>query len=825
MLNKNTSKEKGVTLIEIIVAIALVALIVTALVPVITHSFGVMKKVKENLDEHFFAQRYVEIIAATNEQCLLADGTTIPIVQGAFPLRVTGQTTRSIVGGYVKRKDVINFLASVPHISINPYRLNEGYLPDNYTGNPPHDTKRSINITGYNTHFRAGTTTCRLADANNNTISGCVLTVSNRTRARLRIPLQMQTSSSPYVTQLQTGTEKVNAILLIQLPERMAVGQDPATGLNRIIISSEDPSYWTARTPPAPATNNLKHVLFYNGSDEPLQNSKYLLTASSGKIFVLQHGSSWKQAITNCSDDINHICWSEAKRMFVAAGNNGVILTSDFKAESFVLRSSGTTANLNSVAWDDINAQFIAIGQRGTIISSSDGINWSNRAPGFTSQDDILSQLQPVLWLDAAQGTETGSDMHSGGGVVIGGHKIQRWNDISGHGNNASVAKPPDKEYDGGGNLVSTTYYGPELVPGLIPGIRFDAYEDHLKIPGTLAPGASARSIFIVAKNQNNTSEQKRFLLLLNYSDPSVATGSSFRITPEIQVRLQGYMNFRPSVLPANQEMLSDSITILCIKNKENAKIKDIRGFVNGSILNPKPDPATAETFINIENTGAGIGASGNPNKTGQFFIGEICEIMVFDRNIDFMGRKRIEKYLADKYAVPATELSDYLQDLAFFRNAGDNINYLRIVGAGILKVSGIAAQYENELVELDCGGNWWDYWNQSVEPGPLMPDEENVKINSIVQCGNQFLAPADKGLLFYQKPTDSAEWHSCSLGSNYSLQRIAYNAANSLYTLIGNDTVTGNGCLWVSNDGLNWSIKHLHDGSSMPALVSIAGQ
>ncbi|WP_054692603.1 hypothetical protein [Syntrophomonas palmitatica] len=510
---KTLSTEKGITLIEIIVSVSLIALIIIAILPAITHSFIVIKKTKDNLVEHFFAQRYVEIIASTTEQCLLADGTTIPIINGQFPLRISGGTARNIVGGYVKRNDVLNFLAGIPHISINPYRLNEGYLPENYAAGPPYALRRSINITGYNTHFRTGLTSFRLVDFNSNNISGCTLSINSRTSARLDIPLNLLSSNSPYVIELQTGTEKVNAILLILLPDRMAIGKDPLTNLNRIIISSENPSYWIMRTPPSPGTVLLKDILFYNDSDDPLQNSKYLAAGSSGKIFFLKHGLPWQQAVTNCTQNLNHICWSQVQKMFVAVGDQGTILTASYSADYWIPRSSGVNTDLKNVVWDDINNQFIAIGQRGTIISSTDGIHWVNQVDEFTDQDDIRSRLQPVLWLDAAQGLQTGNDIHSGGGNITDGQKVQRWLDLSNYHNNATVKREPFKEYDAMGNLTNTTYYGPELEPGFNPGIKFDEYDDHLMITNTLAPGNSGRSIFIVTKNNNDTSEQKRFYI------------------------------------------------------------------------------------------------------------------------------------------------------------------------------------------------------------------------------------------------------------------------------------------------------------------------
>ena len=64
-------------------------------------------------------------------------------------------------------------------------------------------------------------------------------------------------------------------------------------------------------------------------------------------------------------------------------GVNGTILTST-DGISWTSRTSGSSSNLNDVIYG--NGLYIVVGASGTIITSSDGTSWTERTSGTTNQ-------------------------------------------------------------------------------------------------------------------------------------------------------------------------------------------------------------------------------------------------------------------------------------------------------------------------------------------------------------------------------------------------------------------------------------------------------
>ncbi|MDH5719199.1 MAG: fibronectin type III domain-containing protein [Spirochaetia bacterium] len=113
---------------------------------------------------------------------------------------------------------------------------------------------------------------------------------------------------------------------------------------------------------------------------------------STGKtIMTSADGSSWSHFNFGNNDIINDMIYDGSK--YIAVGDNGAIYTStDFSV--WTKRLSGTDKRLNKVFYN--GSKYLIVGDQGSIyaiiLSSTDGINWSFSAGGFTfgSYYDIL---------------------------------------------------------------------------------------------------------------------------------------------------------------------------------------------------------------------------------------------------------------------------------------------------------------------------------------------------------------------------------------------------------------------------------------------------
>jgi hypothetical protein len=79
------------------------------------------------------------------------------------------------------------------------------------------------------------------------------------------------------------------------------------------------------------------------------------------------------------------VCWSPELRLFVAVGDGGKVVTSP-DGITWTERNSGTTTNLSTVVWCPELGLFVAAGGN-PILTSPDGITWTQRTTGIILHD------------------------------------------------------------------------------------------------------------------------------------------------------------------------------------------------------------------------------------------------------------------------------------------------------------------------------------------------------------------------------------------------------------------------------------------------------
>ena len=94
--------------------------------------------------------------------------------------------------------------------------------------------------------------------------------------------------------------------------------------------------------------------------------------------------NTWTSIVSGVSVQLNEVCFSEDKKIFVAVGNSGTILTSP-DGVNWTSRTSGINEGLNRICYAKGPGMFAAVGNNGVILTSPDGINWTSRTSGISS--------------------------------------------------------------------------------------------------------------------------------------------------------------------------------------------------------------------------------------------------------------------------------------------------------------------------------------------------------------------------------------------------------------------------------------------------------
>ncbi len=410
-LKQQVNRSEGLTLIEIIVSLAIIALVVVMLVPIFNLNLIWTQKIRDNVNRLFAAEGDLEIIAATRQGILLEEGTFVPTLDGSIPVPVydasmpikLGASTTTVIGGVVELEDMLSFMAGIPTIRLNPIILNEGYPPDSVS-----NTRKRIDITGKNTSFIGNSPTqnsqIRVKDADGSVLGSwnwirangvdglfkipAVGSIDNQT-ATIYLEKSLLTSEGPYFIEIQSGSEIASTLLPVKLPEKAAVGEG-----SYYAVSSDDQTYigtyWENRS--SALLGNLNSIIFaYYPND--ITKNKYISVGDAGRIFTWKDYESWTARSSGVTADINKVSLhrnSDEQIDFVAVGDNKTILFST-DAENWSVASVSTEIaampafNLMDVCWNPIipinddneHEGYMAVGSNGVILYSFDGQNWA----------------------------------------------------------------------------------------------------------------------------------------------------------------------------------------------------------------------------------------------------------------------------------------------------------------------------------------------------------------------------------------------------------------------------------------------------------------
>lgn len=367
--------KKGFTLVEIIVAIAILAILAVVFLPIMTMSYSHIMKTGRKSQKLYEAQNTMEISIVDENVFKAAE---IPIKQeGKDPIWV-------IKGGLVEADQLQTFLPWIAAMSLEPDNIVEGYKSD-----------VKIKLLGVNTHFKPGS---EITITNDKGYSKKpAKRFINETEFEFTLPTatdRLKNSGNEYIITIETDGEIVKSKLNIRLPQFIRA-QGGIINVSRDARKDGEKSLeYTGEIRGLFWTGNRFFALGKNRTDE------------KGIIYILEDSKDWKEYIISNSKALNALVYDGNR--FVAVGDEGYILYSSdglnwAKVTPGNMPTMETDTHIKSVTWgsftdiNDITKElFVAVGTNGTILTSSKGDTWKKVATDKIPSED--KDLNSVLW-------------------------------------------------------------------------------------------------------------------------------------------------------------------------------------------------------------------------------------------------------------------------------------------------------------------------------------------------------------------------------------------------------------------------------------------
>lgn len=343
---------KGFTLIEIILALAILGIILVAFISMFTSSFVWITDAGDKGKAYSSSQEDIENRIATGES---EDTQDLVITFGDKDYTIPGGIISSNETIRRRNSQIQMFVPFVPTIKLNPMIQFEGAGPT------------TVTILGKDTNFDGVSTKVELYDVTgSNLIATPDIAVSSENEATFLIPLNL--TNNDYLvrvsTNLNEGTEVVRAKLTVLQPRYIIAGGSS-------IYISQNGLEWIDRhtLPGIPSITGLNSITS-NGSN-------YVGVGDNGLVLVSQEMKDWEKntiSIANLTD-VTWVSNLNMKQLYMAVGNNGSIYSS---SDGLVWTLETVISGINmidSTTFQTGNSKIVVAGE-GTMYTY-DGITWT----------------------------------------------------------------------------------------------------------------------------------------------------------------------------------------------------------------------------------------------------------------------------------------------------------------------------------------------------------------------------------------------------------------------------------------------------------------
>ncbi|MDM8565044.1 choice-of-anchor Q domain-containing protein [Candidatus Halobeggiatoa sp. HSG11] len=319
----------------------------------------------------------------------------------------------------------------------------------------------------------------------------------------------------------------------------------------------------------------------------------------------------------------------------------------------------------------------------------------------------------PQLWLKADTGVTTGATM--------------TWDDQSPYGLQASQSTGADQ---------------PSVVTDAMnfnPALNFDGISDFLTLDSTayFPTGGNARTMIAVA-----TSTDTGTRVIFAYGKNPPGTGESCSLAVDLLVRQISWSGFMIPYSTAGATWLE---TPQIAMGTYDAGIGEL--FVDGQSI-------WTNTYGTPWNTVLGVGYIGQHfGFGGQFWNGQISEIILYDKALDATERQQVNSYLSLKYGL----------------TLDSGINYLASDGSTVIYPStGTHSGYINDIAGIgtDTGSDLNQPQSRSVNTDSIV-----TITGSGIADGNFLIWGNDDGTITDDETTDVPALTSSRLGREWKVQ------------------------------------------------------
>lgn len=362
--SKTKQLEKGFTLVEVLVAMTIIMIVLTAYTVLFTTSFEGIYRAGQKSEELFWAQGNIETLIAMREE---GEGQVIVLEfkDGGRQFDVWGRTQEvsSFKTFLSEEKDPIRY------VTVGSYSLLVSPLGATWTAvdNAALYTVDFVDIVWGGVG---------LGDKG-------YLAIGNQG--------QLYFSNDGNIWEVRpalNGLNSWNAVTWGGIWGDYTVGIEGdfkyvAVGNSGAIMYSTDTENWS------PADSVYQKDLYGVGFGGIDQTQGHFVSVGVGGTILTWSGKNEEQwsdhslGINNSEvwPNLNDLVWAEGR--FVAVGDSGLIVTSTdaenwtvVSEVSIPINSEGSTVNINSIAYGI--GYFVAVGEDSTILISSDGLIWSD---------------------------------------------------------------------------------------------------------------------------------------------------------------------------------------------------------------------------------------------------------------------------------------------------------------------------------------------------------------------------------------------------------------------------------------------------------------
>lgn len=358
---KTVQSKRGLTLIELILAMAIFSILVVAFMTVFTSSLTWVFNSGNKGIAYNQAQDEIEGEIA-NVVGIYTDDLVISFPDADYTIRSWQVKSDQTVG--LVDSSIRTYVPQLPKIAINPAVLTEG------------DSTTQIEITGYNTNFN-NQTYIDIFDANglSQLDASIIAAAEDAATANFYMPGNVVLKNGNYIVRITTplidgGLEIARTKLSIEQPNFVVAGT------NKIYISA-DGKDWITRSNFAgfPVAQNMVSVAN--------SGSQYVLVSSDGQALYSQEKKPW--VITGVTETLTDVVWSMSRENFYALSANGSLYASS-TGDLWQLNTSlwadwpGLYKSITSTLLADGTSFLTAVGDTGAVYSSYDLASWSRNA-------------------------------------------------------------------------------------------------------------------------------------------------------------------------------------------------------------------------------------------------------------------------------------------------------------------------------------------------------------------------------------------------------------------------------------------------------------